>query len=82
MGLEHFKRARFEQPVVQPESTVGEMQQLHPVAATVDENEQAAVGRVRLKLFANDPRQTLASFPHVGVARMHEDSRVARESST
>lgn len=76
-SLEHFERTRFKQSIVQPESAISEMQQLHPVVTSINKNEHAPVGWIRAELFSHDRRQTAESFSHIDDAGVNEDPGVA-----
>lgn len=78
--LECFKRSRFQKSVVQPEASIGKVQQLHPVASSVDEDKQASVGGVGIELVSYDSRQASKSFSHVGDSGVNEDLRSARNA--
>jgi hypothetical protein len=54
LARDGFERARFQQSVVQPEPAAVEVQDFQPIAAAVEEQEQAAVERIGLELVAND----------------------------
>ncbi len=71
--LQFFKRARFEQPVVQPESARRKVQQFHPVAATVEKDEQASFSRVGCKFVAHNSRQSVETLAHISRPGADED---------
>jgi hypothetical protein len=78
--FQFFKRVRFQQPVIQPVTTAVEMQQLHAVATPVDEDEQAAVGRIGLQLAADDAAESVETFAHVGGRRIQKDLQAAGQA--
>src|SRR6185437_604279 len=73
-----FERAGFQQSVVQPEPAAVEVQNFQPIAAAVEEQEQAAVERIGLELVANDARQAVESLAQIGRLRVDVDRHAGR----